>query len=69
VARGIAQLHMDASINAEAFYRRAGYDVIARGTHRLRTGHEMACIRMSKRLRGSDHDPEASTRRKPMQPS
>ena len=48
--QGAVQLQMDASINAEAFYSRAGYDVVERGVHRLRSGHEMACVKMKKRL-------------------
>ena len=48
--QGAVQLQMDASINAEAFYSRAGYDVVERGIHRLRSGHEMACVKMKKRL-------------------
>jgi putative acetyltransferase len=48
--RGVSQLHMDASINSEAFYRRAGYEVVGRGLHRFRTGHEMACVKMFKNL-------------------
>jgi putative acetyltransferase len=50
VERGVSDLQMDASVNAEAFYRRAGYQVIERGIHRLGTGQEMACVRMFKRL-------------------
>jgi hypothetical protein len=38
----------DASINAEAFDRRAGYEIVERGVHRLRSGHEMACLKMKK---------------------
>jgi ribosomal protein S18 acetylase RimI-like enzyme len=41
---------MDASINAEAFYRRAGYEILERGVHRLRSGREMACLKMKKTL-------------------
>jgi GNAT superfamily N-acetyltransferase len=52
LAKGVADLQMDASINAEPFYRWAGYSVIDRGTHRLSTGHEMACVKMVKSLRG-----------------
>jgi putative acetyltransferase len=50
LAAGMVDLQMDASVNAEAFYRRAGYEVVKRGTHRLSTGHEMACVRMAKGL-------------------
>jgi putative acetyltransferase len=41
---------MAASINAEAFYRRAGYEFVERGVHRLGGGVEMACVRMKKHL-------------------
>jgi hypothetical protein len=33
------------------FYGKHGYEVVERATHRLRSGHEMACVRMTKRLR------------------
>jgi putative acetyltransferase len=42
------QLQMDASVNAEAFYSRCGYEVVSRGVHRLASGHEMACTKMKK---------------------
>jgi putative acetyltransferase len=48
--RGVRQLRMDASINAEAFYKRAGYEVVERDVHRLSSGHEMACVKMRKNL-------------------
>ncbi len=48
--RGVLQLQMDASINAEAFYRRAGYEILERGVHRFRSGGEMACLKMKKSL-------------------
>jgi putative acetyltransferase len=48
--RSISELHMDASINSEAFYQRAGYEVVERGTHRLSTGQDMACVKMVKTL-------------------
>jgi putative acetyltransferase len=50
VARGLSELHMDASINAEAFYRRHGYQVVERGEHRLANGAQMACVKMRKAL-------------------
>jgi putative acetyltransferase len=46
----VSQLQMAASINAEAFYRRAGYEIVERGVHRLGGGVEMACVRMKKHL-------------------
>lgn len=48
--RGLAVLHLSSSLNAAAFYEKHGYVVIQRATHRLRFGHEMACVRMTKRL-------------------
>jgi len=50
VDRGVFQLQLDASVNAEAFYRRAGYEIVERGVHRLSSGHEMACFKMKKSL-------------------
>ena len=47
---GLSRLHMDASVNAEAFYRKHGYEVIERGVHRLSSGHDMACVKMRKAL-------------------
>lgn len=41
---------MDASVNAEAFYRRAGYQFVDHGVHRFDSGHEMACVKMKKDL-------------------
>ncbi len=47
-------LQMDASINAEAFYRRQGFEIIKHATHKLASGQEMACVKMQKVLNGSD---------------
>jgi putative acetyltransferase len=47
--RGVAALHLSSSLNAETFYGKHGYEVVERGTHRLRSGHEMACVRMTRR--------------------
>ena len=43
-------LRMDASINAEDFYLKHGFDSIGRGEHVLQNGARMACIRMQKAL-------------------
>jgi putative acetyltransferase len=51
IARNVDRLHLDASVNAEAFYARHGYEEVERTVHRLRSGQEMACIRMTKLLR------------------
>jgi putative acetyltransferase len=56
IDRGVRQLHLSASVNAEAFYRRAGYDVIQRGVFRLTPDIEMASVKMTKRLL-SESDP------------
>jgi putative acetyltransferase len=50
VARGLSELHMDASLNAEVFYLGHGYEVIGRGEHRLANGPQMACVKMRKAL-------------------
>jgi putative acetyltransferase len=58
VERGVMQLQMAASVNAEGFYQRAGYEVIERSVLRLRADVEMACVYMNKRLtRDSDGAP------------
>jgi N-acetylglutamate synthase-like GNAT family acetyltransferase len=50
IDRGVLQLQMDASINAEAFHRRAGYEILERGVHTLRSGLEMVCVKLKKSL-------------------
>jgi putative acetyltransferase len=50
VLKHCAYLQLEASLNAEAFYSRHGYEVVERGVHRLSTGHEMACVKMKKTL-------------------
>jgi putative acetyltransferase len=47
---GVSRLQMDASLNAESFYEKRGYSVIARGTHTLAGGLQMACVAMEKDL-------------------
>ena len=47
---GITKLSMDASINSEAFYRNNGYVIVGSVTHRLYSGQEMACVKMTKVL-------------------
>jgi GNAT superfamily N-acetyltransferase len=51
VLHGADKLHMDASLNAERFYCHHGYSVIDRASHRLSSGIEMDCVKMSKELR------------------
>ena len=47
---GLRFLAMDASVNAEAFYRKHGYRTLARGMHRMASGEDMACVKMRKDL-------------------
>jgi putative acetyltransferase len=51
---GLLYLQVDASINAEAFYRRYGFEIIEYASHQLFSGHEMACVKMQKMLNGSE---------------
>lgn len=51
-ARGIDRLELSATLNATAFYQRAGYAVRHLVAHRLPTGEELECVRMSKDLHG-----------------
>ena len=53
VAHKVTRLSMDASLNAESFYLKHGYSVVSRGVHRLSSGVEMACVKMSKGLTAS----------------
>lgn len=48
--RGIDELSVDASVNAEAFYRRHGFEVEGRGQHALPSGRQIDCVRMRKHL-------------------
>ncbi len=50
LAEGAAFLEMDASLNAMPFYVSHGYQAISQGFHKLRSGREMACVRMKKSL-------------------
>lgn len=47
---GLSHLQMDASINAELFYRKHGFETIEYATHQLASGQEMACVKMRKTL-------------------
>jgi putative acetyltransferase len=47
-------LQMDASLNAESFYRKHGFEIIEYATHQLTSGQEMACVKMRKVLNGSN---------------
>jgi N-acetylglutamate synthase-like GNAT family acetyltransferase len=50
---GIAELHLDASLNAEAFYAARGYVASVRMTHPLKRGGSLECVRMTRRLGSS----------------
>ena len=47
---GLSYLQMDASINAESFYRQHGFEIIEYATYQLASGQEMACVKMRKTL-------------------
>lgn len=49
-AAGLKELSMDASINAEAFYKANGFNSEGAGEHTMGSGARMACVRMRKRL-------------------
>lgn len=48
--RGIPRLALDATLNAEPFYARAGYGRIRMNQHRLAPDVALACVRMEKSL-------------------
>ena len=48
---GLERLELLASVNAEPFYASLDYRAEGRTEHVLRTGHRMAAVKMSKRLR------------------
>ena len=47
---GLKQLHLNASLNAVPFYRKAGYVGEAQQKYKLQTGVEIACVPMSKTI-------------------
>jgi putative acetyltransferase len=47
---GLAELHMDASINAVRFYEANGFISLERGEHPMPSGARMPCVRMRKAL-------------------
>jgi putative acetyltransferase len=47
---GLAELRMDASINAVPFYEANGFISLERGEHLMPSGGRMACVRMRKAL-------------------
>jgi putative acetyltransferase len=48
--RGVDELSVDASVNAEPFYRCHGFEAEGRGQHALPSGRPIDCVRMRKRL-------------------
>lgn len=50
IGLGLSHLKVSASLNAEAFYRKQGFEVIGCGVHRLGSGQEIACVKMRKSL-------------------
>jgi putative acetyltransferase len=50
IGEGLAQLTLQASVNAEPFYAALGYEVIERGEHLLRGGQRMPAVTMAKPL-------------------
>lgn len=50
IAAGLTYLTANGSLNAEAFYRQQGFEVMEYGTHRLAAGQEMACVKLRKEL-------------------
>jgi len=54
IQSGLTHLRLDASLNAEPFYRALGYRVVERGEHVLgRSGLRMAAVKMEKALTAS----------------
>jgi GNAT superfamily N-acetyltransferase len=64
---GAAELHLDASVNAERFYRAHGYAAEGRDEHELWTGRRMACVRMRKHLT-AERDPDHAASPEPRAP-
>jgi len=50
MAHSLASLELTASLNAEKFYVRQGYEVVGRDVRRIGTGVRMACLKMKKAL-------------------
>jgi putative acetyltransferase len=45
---GLSRLWLNASLNAEAFYKRQGYKNLSQDALILSGGHQLACVRMEK---------------------
>jgi len=50
ISLSILSLQVNAALNAEAFYRKQGFDVIEYSTHQLTSGQVMDCVKMQKSL-------------------
>lgn len=50
VERGLGHLELSASLNAEKFYAKHGYEALGRHVHRLAPGVRLACWKMKKSL-------------------
>lgn len=50
LSAGLSSLRLDASLNSVGFYEHAGFRREAETTHVMRSGVEIACVRMSKAL-------------------
>ena len=50
IGQGIRSLRLNASLNAELFYRKHGYRILQRDTFKLSADHHMACVKMEKDL-------------------
>jgi len=49
-AAGVGWLNLNSSLNAEEFYRAAGYVADGMGRHQLNSGHSISCVKMYKFL-------------------
>ncbi|HEY2585623.1 MAG TPA: GNAT family N-acetyltransferase [Tepidisphaeraceae bacterium] len=65
IAKGLRELRLDASVNAEAFYRTREFEVVDRGIHRLSSGVNMQCVRMRKSLGPAEHGRHSTVERNP----
>lgn len=55
IALGLTHLRLNASINAEAFYRSQGFEVVQPGGYQLASGLEMPCVKLRKALASLTH--------------
>jgi putative acetyltransferase len=50
VEKGVLRIHLNASLNAEPFYRSNGYTSLSPGKFTLSPGIEMDCVKMEKHI-------------------